>query len=918
MHLWRYLFLVGVCVNMDSKLKQFKNEIFKTSLHFLFIILTPLTVLSQVAWQQTDWSNSQYETTNNLNPNISPGELVLENETSNMVFAFSPTQYDGVWDIEIFNGKLFLAACTLPMAVNGGEIISYNYATNSFIHEYEVYEQGVIQLVAQNNKLFVPGLDSRGSWDFGNIYVYNGSSWIRKETVPKAVHVIDLLFYNDKMFVTTETYQGKISYAKVFSSINEGDSWNEEFCIFTPPNILQKHTKKNEIESNNLPELSGEVSRRFLSMGRFQNELFVQADLHEPPGKVLHKFDGDNWSNIPLEELVFSYGAFVTFQNKLYFLNKNTLFIYDGNNWISVPLPFSGGVVARSLNVYNGFLFSGAENGTLFKSSNGINWNQESVFGEPTDEIESINSFLGRLYIGTNGNQGKVFVSAAVADGFLISEKYDFGGAIDQGSISWTGLTPSQDTNIKFQIRTAETNSGLDAAEFIGPDNSGESYYSFSGETISTFHSNDRWMQYKVYLSTNNGALMPVLQDVTINVTINNLFSISGNILYHTSNQPVKNVQLSLSGYQTSSTTSDQAGAFQFADLLKGENFSVDPSKTGDISNSTILAFDAYLAAAIAIHLNPSPTEFQQIAADVDQNGTVQMYDASIILRDAVDLDPLPGTHSGEWSFDPLNRSFPNISSNISDANFTAIVLGDVDGNWSPFDDLTINASSQKSFEIIDELHNINKNKIIFPIKAEEHEKIFSFNINLNYNSAELKFLGLKKTKLSHHFETAVNDLKTGAVKIGGFATSPIINQGTYLEIEFEKKNNSNHSYKIEIESYRINNEAEKYGIVTFVNKTNETTLPNRFILQQNYPNPFNSSTIIKYQLAEDGFVCLQIYDMLGQKLKTLIESQQSAGAYQISWNGKDENNKYLSSGMYVYKIKSNEFQQAKKVIFMK
>ncbi|MDP4176316.1 MAG: T9SS type A sorting domain-containing protein, partial [Bacteroidota bacterium] len=90
-------------------------------------------------------------------------------------------------------------------------------------------------------------------------------------------------------------------------------------------------------------------------------------------------------------------------------------------------------------------------------------------------------------------------------------------------------------------------------------------------------------------------------------------------------------------------------------------------------------------------------------------------------------------------------------------------------------------------------------------------------------------------------------------------------------------------------------------------------TTVNSFTLDQNYPNPFNPSTIIKYTLAEKNNVSLKVYDMLGREVASLVNGLQDAGAHQISFNGKN-----LSSGMYIYTIKSGNFTQSKKMLLMK
>jgi len=92
-----------------------------------------------------------------------------------------------------------------------------------------------------------------------------------------------------------------------------------------------------------------------------------------------------------------------------------------------------------------------------------------------------------------------------------------------------------------------------------------------------------------------------------------------------------------------------------------------------------------------------------------------------------------------------------------------------------------------------------------------------------------------------------------------------------------------------------------------------EVELPLEFTLEQNYPNPFNPSTTIKYSIAEDGFIKLAVYNMLGEQVATLVNTTQKAGKYEVSFNASN-----FSSGVYVYRIETSNFTSSKKLILMK
>ena len=85
-----------------------------------------------------------------------------------------------------------------------------------------------------------------------------------------------------------------------------------------------------------------------------------------------------------------------------------------------------------------------------------------------------------------------------------------------------------------------------------------------------------------------------------------------------------------------------------------------------------------------------------------------------------------------------------------------------------------------------------------------------------------------------------------------------------------------------------------------------------------NYPNPFNPTTKLQYDLLEGGLVNITIYDMMGKKVKTLINHSQTAGYKSIKWNATNDINEKVSAGIYLYTIKAGEFRQTKKMILLK
>ena len=107
-------------------------------------------------------------------------------------------------------------------------------------------------------------------------------------------------------------------------------------------------------------------------------------------------------------------------------------------------------------------------------------------------------------------------------------------------------------------------------------------------------------------------------------------------------------------------------------------------------------------------------------------------------------------------------------------------------------------------------------------------------------------------------------------------------------------------------------NQVERLGEVQI------QTRPEVFALADNYPNPFNPETTIKYALPEAVDVRLDIYNMLGQMVRTMVAENQSPGRYVVRWNATDDSGNDLSTGIYFYRLRAGEFLETKKMLLLK
>ena len=99
---------------------------------------------------------------------------------------------------------------------------------------------------------------------------------------------------------------------------------------------------------------------------------------------------------------------------------------------------------------------------------------------------------------------------------------------------------------------------------------------------------------------------------------------------------------------------------------------------------------------------------------------------------------------------------------------------------------------------------------------------------------------------------------------------------------------------------------------------TTTESLPTEFTLSGNYPNPFNPTTTIQYALPEEASVTLEVFDAMGRRVATLVNSQQAAGRYEAQWNGRSDAGNTVASGMYLYRLRAGNFVETRTMLLMK
>jgi hypothetical protein len=228
----------------------------------------------------------------------------------------------------------------------------------------------------------------------------------------------------------------------------------------------------------------------------------------------------------------------------------------------------------------------------------------------------------------------------------------------------------------------------------------------------------------------------------------------------------------------------------------------------------------------------------------------------------------------------------------------------------------------------------------------------FSHSLNMTDSLGNPTASGLKACEPCHGTITSYNDVKASADydgngSIQGFQTelngliaklknrlpkdasgNPVTMMADSLAVKNQPKvvqDLWNYYLVVNDKSLGIHN--PKYAVallqralgITFTGvKKDDGPVPTSFALGQNYPNPFNPTTNISFSVPQQEKVKVEVYDVLGRLIGTLVNAELPAGTYTTTWNGKDANGASVATGMYIYRMQAGTFSTVKKMLMVK
>jgi len=314
-------------------------------------------------------------------------------------------------------------------------------------------------------------------------------------------------------------------------------------------------------------------------------------------------------------------------------------------------------------------------------------------------------------------------------------------------------------------------------------------------------------------VSLNEGSI--AYGSVAGSFVVRELLTVSGSISYYAggpaSTVPRTLLVLKEEGVKSYSDTSDEAGQYSIANVTTG-NYTLTPSKNNDIAQIT--AHDASLvlqAAAGKLPLSVNAT----LAADATCNGEVTSMDASYILEKSVGLREVPFPGAGKaWHFVPDNRTYDPLETDRSNQNFTAILIGDVSGNWQPAGDQstaqTAHPANEQSAKLV--LPQISAKAgatTAVPLYVELTDaELYSMDLTVSYDPNVITLASVLPGDAAEKMMFAVNTQPAtggGRIQIGLAGAEPVTQNGTLVELSLEIGEMSNEASPISLLRAQIN-----------------------------------------------------------------------------------------------------------------
>lgn len=543
---------------------------------------------------------------------------------------------------------------------------------------------------------------------------------------------------------------------------------------------------------------------------------------------------------------------------------------------------------------------------------------------DETEDAFSIEPEIDGRFLWSDDNTKMMFIPE---EAYLTSTKYT--AVISDEAETYNGLELGYDFTIEFVTRSSHIRPQLIAASpadtvYINSNITAEFDETMSTESVQeSFVTNPKiegrfeWNESNTQLTFIPSKLLAPGMDYKVDIltSAKNNFGINleKNIQFSFTTNKRGGLQL-LSSYP-SANQKDISNSAKMKIVL---NYPVEIEKL--ISNVSLLNSSGQTVTLInfsAVEKDDKYVVYFEPAATLNKDAEYNLY-INNELKDEFGI-PLLDDVSISFKTEPNNSFVGIIVENFEET-----------GKWIKIDSnkATYGIEKEKTYFEKSSEQKISgeySGKIVYQFNKEKAslklEKPQAFNISNSGSEAGIWIYGdlsnnLFTVKLindnSESFDIVIDTLNWSGWKFKKFGLANLASRNIYLKsFGIKRTQNGEEAGEIYFDDLQISK--------SVVSAEAEESIPNEFTLEQNFPNPFNPTTTISFKIPIQSVVTLEVLNILGQKVRSLIHKENyAAGTWSVEWDGKSDYGEFMPSGVYLYKIRTADFTEVKKMILIK